>query len=69
MHVLRRRCGHDRTLFADTSRTSSSTVLQVLDHEEIVRLYGPWVSRTPQDAAALFEGYGDVWWWRSVASG
>jgi hypothetical protein len=49
-------------LFADTSRPSSSTVLQVLDHDEIVRLYGPWVSRTPQDAAALFEGYGDVWW-------
>jgi hypothetical protein len=34
----------------------------VLDHEEIVRLYGPWISRTPQDVAALFEGYGDRWW-------
>jgi hypothetical protein len=32
------------------------------DHDEIVRLYGPWRSRTPQDAAALFEGYGDPWW-------
>lgn len=28
----------------------------------MVRLYGPWAPRTPQDAAALFEGYGDLWW-------
>ena len=34
----------------------------MLVHDEIVRLYGPWRSRTPRDAAALFEGYGDVWW-------
>lgn len=34
----------------------------MLDHEEIVRLYGPWLSRTPEDAAALFEGYEGVWW-------
>lgn len=32
------------------------------DHDEIVRLYGPWVPRTPQDAAALFEGYDGPWW-------
>ena len=35
---------------------------RVPDHDEIVRLYGPWLSRTPQDAAALFEGYGGLWW-------
>ncbi|MCW2738682.1 hypothetical protein [Nocardioides sp.] len=32
------------------------------DHDEIVRLYGPWLARTPQDAAALFEGYAGPWW-------
>jgi len=40
----------------------SSTVHGVLDHDEIVRLYGPWRARTPQDAAELFEGYGGRWW-------
>ncbi len=34
----------------------------VLDHDEILRLYGPWHSRTPDDAAALFEGYPGPWW-------
>jgi hypothetical protein len=37
-------------------------VLRVLDHDELVRLYGPWVPRTPQDAAALLEGYRGPWW-------
>ena len=32
------------------------------DHDEIVRLYGPWAPRTPQDAAALLEGYDGPWW-------
>ena len=32
------------------------------DHDEIVRLYGPWLSRTPQDVAALLDGYGGPWW-------
>ena len=32
------------------------------DHDEIVRLYGPWVPRTPRDAATLFEGYAGPWW-------
>ena len=40
----------------------SSTVRRVLDHDEIVRLYGPWLARTPQDAAALFEEYEGRWW-------
>jgi len=34
----------------------------VLDHNEIVRLYGPWTRRTPQDAAARFAGYDGRWW-------
>jgi hypothetical protein len=34
----------------------------VLDHEEIVRLYGPWRARTPHDAAELLEGYAGRWW-------
>lgn len=34
----------------------------MLDHDETVRLYGPWLAHTPQDAAALFEGYGGPWW-------
>jgi hypothetical protein len=37
-------------------------VRRVLDHDEIVRLYGPWRPRTPGDAAALFEGYAGRWW-------
>ena len=34
----------------------------MLDHDEIVRLYGPWRARTPQDAAVLLEGYDYPWW-------
>jgi hypothetical protein len=34
----------------------------VLDHDEIVRLYGPWRGRTPQDAAELFQEYRGRWW-------
>jgi hypothetical protein len=40
----------------------SSTVHRVLDHDEVVRLYGPWRARTPEDAAALFDGYAGRWW-------
>lgn len=32
------------------------------DHDEIVRLYGPWRVRTPPDAAELFRGYAGCWW-------
>jgi len=34
----------------------------VPDHDEVVRLYGPWRSRTPREAMALFEGYDRPWW-------
>ncbi|WP_223622521.1 nucleotidyltransferase domain-containing protein [Microbacterium sp. EST19A] len=33
-----------------------------MDHEEIVRLYGPWRSRGPADVVALFDGYAHRWW-------
>ena len=32
------------------------------DHDEVVRLHGPWRSRTPHEAVALFEGYDRPWW-------
>lgn len=38
------------------------SVHHVLDEAELVRLYGPWRSRTPEDAAELFKGYGGRWW-------
>lgn len=31
-------------------------------HDETVRLYGPWASRRPEDAAALLHGYRGTWW-------
>jgi hypothetical protein len=34
----------------------------VPDHDELVRLYGPWLPRSPQDAAALMQGYDGPWW-------
>lgn len=33
-----------------------------LSHEELVRIYGPWVPRTPADAARLFAGHPGRWW-------
>lgn len=33
-----------------------------LSHDELVRIYGPWTPRTPQDAARLFAGYPGRWW-------
>ncbi len=33
-----------------------------LDTAELRRLYGPWAGRTPEDAAALLEGYPGIWW-------
>jgi hypothetical protein len=34
----------------------------MLDHDEVVRLYGPWRHRTPGDAVELFNGYSGLWW-------
>jgi hypothetical protein len=36
--------------------------VQLVDHDESVRLYGPWRARTPRDAAELLDGYGGRWW-------
>lgn len=33
-----------------------------VDHDEIVRLYGPWLPRAPEDVAALMAGYQGRWW-------
>jgi hypothetical protein len=33
-----------------------------LTHDEMVRLYGSWATRTPSDAADLFRGYRGLWW-------
>lgn len=33
-----------------------------MDHDEIVRLYGPWRSRTVADVAELLRGYSGRWW-------
>jgi hypothetical protein len=34
----------------------------VTSHDESVRLYGPWLPRTPLDVADLFSGYAGRWW-------
>lgn len=34
----------------------------MLDHDEIVRLYGLWKHRTPKNAAALLHSYPGQWW-------
>ena len=33
-----------------------------LSHEEVTRIYGPWLPRTPLDAVRLFQGYPGRWW-------
>ncbi|MEJ5913142.1 nucleotidyltransferase domain-containing protein [Pseudokineococcus sp. 1T1Z-3] len=34
----------------------------MLEHDEVVRLYGPWRRRTPQQAKQLLAGYPGRWW-------
>lgn len=34
----------------------------MLNQDEVVRLYGPWRHRTPADAVDLFNGYSGPWW-------
>ena len=36
--------------------------LSNLNADELHRLYGPWLIRTPADAAELFDGYPGRWW-------
>ena len=33
-----------------------------MDHDELVRLYGPWRPHDPRDAVELFRGYSGLWW-------
>jgi hypothetical protein len=33
-----------------------------MDHDESVRLYGPWLARTPEGAADLLRDYPGRWW-------
>jgi hypothetical protein len=33
-----------------------------VDHDEAVRVYGPWAARTPSDVAELLSGYQGRWW-------
>lgn len=33
-----------------------------MDHDDLVRLYGPWAPRTPGDVARLLTGYPGRWW-------
>lgn len=33
-----------------------------MDKDEFTAWYGGWAPRTPQDVAALFEGYAGTWW-------
>ncbi len=33
-----------------------------MDHDDVVRLYGPWRSRTPADVVELLRGYPGRWW-------
>jgi hypothetical protein len=42
-------------------RVCPHTVI-VLDHAEVVRLYGPWNVRTPHDATIFLRDYPGRWW-------
>ncbi len=33
-----------------------------MDHDELIRLYGPWRTRCPRDVAELMSGYQGRWW-------
>jgi len=33
-----------------------------VDHEEVVRVYGPWLAHTPADVVELQRGYPGRWW-------
>lgn len=42
--------------------SSGRILVNVLDHAEVVRLYGPWKVRTPHDAIVFLSGYSGRWW-------
>lgn len=43
-------------------KESATNLSGVLEHDEMLRLWGPWVPRTPTDAADLFDGFSPTWW-------
>jgi hypothetical protein len=53
-----------RRCFAFTPRRPRPRphTVTVLEHAEVVRLYGPWEVRTPRDAADFLRGYPGEWW-------
>lgn len=42
--------------------SDGSHTLRGVEHDEVVRLYGPWRTRSPRDAAELLDGYNGRWW-------
>ena len=53
---------HERTAGPEPVLVPHSYREVMQDHDEIIRLYGPWRGRTPSDAATLLEGYQGLWW-------
>ena len=44
------------------SHASRAYHANMMEHDEILRLYGPWKPNTPADAALLLDGYPGRWW-------
>ena len=52
-------------LFLNSGVKSASPAARIvggMDHDETVRLYGPWCHRTVPDVVDLFRGYSGRWW-------
>ncbi|MBC7760802.1 MAG: hypothetical protein H7201_03195 [Candidatus Saccharibacteria bacterium] len=44
------------------SASPTARIVGGMDHDETVRLYGPWRHRTVPDVVDLFRGYSGRWW-------
>lgn len=53
---------HAQRTFAEEGFSCGMRSIDTVDHNEIVRLYGPWIPRTVGDVVELFEGYTGRWW-------
>lgn len=49
-------------MLRDLVKQAQRSILNGVNHDEIIRLYGPWRRRTPEDAAELLRGYPGRWW-------